>query len=87
MTIYSHTYPKPLVISPKMPDLKDYCTTEVAAKKLGFNVVHVRAMIRDKKLNGLKVGRTWLVAREAIAKYLKDTAGMSKHDPHRSSIK
>lgn len=67
-----------------MPDIADYITTEEAATKLGFNVIHVRAMIRDGKLEGLKAGRSWLVSKKAIEAYLKKTSGMSKHDPRRS---
>ena len=80
----THTAPHRLK---HMPDLKGYMTTEQAADRLGFNVMHVRAMIREKRLEALKAGRTWLVARKAIDRYLRDTAGMSKHDPRRNSGK
>jgi hypothetical protein len=35
-------------------------------------------------LDGVKIGRTWLVKREALDDYMKRTAQMDKHDPRRN---
>ncbi|MBM4423430.1 MAG: helix-turn-helix domain-containing protein [Chloroflexi bacterium] len=78
------TLPKPPTLSRKpMPDLKDYMTTEEAAKALGFHVITVRQMVRDGKLEGVKLGPGWLVLRKSVTDYKKRTEGMSKNDPRR----
>ena len=67
-----------------MPDLADFITTEEAARKLGFNIQTIRSMVRNSKLEGLKIsGRTWLVSKKSVEAYLTDTQGLSKNDPRR----
>ena len=70
--------------SKPMPDLDDYMTSEVAAKKLGFNVKSIRNMLNAKTLDGIKLGREWLVSKKSVEKYQQRTKGMSKNDPRRS---
>ena len=36
-------------------------TVEEASKLLGFNVSHIRRLLRDGKLKGKKWGRDWMV--------------------------
>jgi len=71
--------------TPTMPDLADYMTTEDAAKKLDFHIDHIRRMLRGGDLEGLKLGREWLVSKKSVEKYLKDTEGMDKRDPRRGN--
>jgi excisionase family DNA binding protein len=66
-----------------MPDLADFTLTEDAAKTLSLHVETVRLFLRYKKLDGLKVGRTWLVSRAAVKAYQEQMAGKDKHDPTR----
>jgi excisionase family DNA binding protein len=66
-----------------MPDLADYMSTEDAAKALDLHVETIRLFLRYKKLDGLKVGRTWLVSRAAVKAYQAQVAGKEKHDPTR----
>jgi excisionase family DNA binding protein len=69
-----------------MPDLKDYVTTEEAAKALGFHMESVRRMLRAKELDGLKVSpKAWLVSRKSIAAYKRKTEGLGKFDPRRGN--
>ncbi len=68
----------------EMPDLSDFISTEEAAEKLKYHVEHVRRMMREGSIQGLKIGRTWLVQREALEGYMKRTAKMAKHDPRRN---
>ena len=68
-----------------MPDLKDYMTTEEAAKALGFHIAHVRRMLRESDLEGAKLGPGWLVLRRSVAEYKKMTEGMDKRDPRRGN--
>lgn len=70
--------------SKTMPDLKDYMTTEEAAAKLSFNVKSIRNMLTNDSLEGIKLGREWLVSKKSVADYLQRTKGMSKNDPRRS---
>jgi excisionase family DNA binding protein len=67
-----------------MPDLNEFISTEEAAEKLKYHVEHVRCMMREGSIEGLKIGRTWLVKREALDSYVKRTAQMAKHDPRRN---
>ena len=68
-----------------MPDLADYMTTEEAAKLLGFNVKSVRNMVYSGNLECRKWGRSLLITRNSVKKYLEKTKGMSKNDPRRSN--
>ncbi len=72
-------------ITHQMPDLADFITTEEAAKKLGFHIESIRRMLRNKELDGLKMGHGWLVSRKSVDKYLKETDGMNKRDPRRGN--
>lgn len=70
-----------------MPDLNEYIQTEDAAQKLNYHVEHVRRMMREGSLKGIKIGRTWLVQRQSLEDYVKHTTEMSKHDPRRTQEK
>lgn len=76
---------QPIAFNRRMPDLADYMSTDEAAQKLGFHVAHIRRMLREKDLEGLKVGITWLVSRKSLEQYLKETEGLSKFDPRRGN--
>jgi excisionase family DNA binding protein len=66
-----------------MPDLAEFMTTQEAAEKLGYSVASVRNMIYQKKLEGIRFGRSLLIPKKAVKEYLDKTKGMSKHDPRR----
>lgn len=68
-----------------MPDISDFISVAEAAEKLGFTVQGVSRMIRQKRLEAVRVGRTWLVSKKSVAEYLKKTDGMRKNDPRRKS--
>jgi excisionase family DNA binding protein len=67
-----------------MADLNEYIETTEAAAKLNYHVEHVRRMMREGSLKGIKIGRTWLVQRKSLEEYVARTASMSKHDPRRT---
>ena len=67
-----------------MPDLNEFVSTEEAAEKLKYHVEHVRRMMREGSIEGVKIGRTWLVKRDALDSYMKRTSKMAKHDPRRN---
>ena len=68
---------------PIMPDLADFLTVQEAATALELHPGTVRLFLRFGKFSGIKVGRTWLVSREAVKEYQAQNAGKSKHDPTR----
>jgi excisionase family DNA binding protein len=70
-----------------MPKLNELMTTKEAADQLGFHVQTVSGMMRGKKLDGVRFGRTWLVSRKSVEEYLQKTKGMSKYDPRRKQQK
>jgi len=77
---------KPIPADSTMPDLNEFMTTQEAAEKLGFNVRSIPYMIKSETLEGVRFGRSWLVSRKSVKKYLKKTEGMSKNDPRRKII-
>lgn len=64
-----------------MPDLLNFCTTDEAAKELGFHVNHVRRMIRRGDLKTKRVGHMLFVSEDSIKKYKESTKGFEKHSP------
>lgn len=70
-----------------MPDLNEFMTTQEAAEKLDFHVKSIPKMLRDKILDGERLGRDWLVYKKSVDAYLKKTKGMSKTDPRRKAKK
>lgn len=66
-------------------DLSNYVTTQEAAKRLGFHIVHVRRMIREGDLTGKKLGNMWFITKESLDKYIQETAGFDKFDPRRGN--
>jgi excisionase family DNA binding protein len=45
-------------------------TSYEAAEMLGYEVQHVRRLLRSKRLVGEKKGRDWLVDRASVERYL-----------------
>lgn len=70
-----------------MPDLNEFMTTKEAAKKLGFNTRSIPYMVKNKTLEGVRVGRAWLISKQSVQEYLNKTKGLSKNDPRRKIIK
>lgn len=44
-------------------------TVPEAAEALGYTVQHTRLLLRQGRLRGNKIGRDWVVLREAVAEY------------------
>jgi len=44
-------------------------TTTEASKTLGYTLQHTRHLLRSGMLSGVKMGRDWLVVRDAVADY------------------
>jgi excisionase family DNA binding protein len=43
-----------------------YITSSVAALRLGYTIQHVRRLIRQRKLEGFKLGRDWVVLSTSV---------------------
>ncbi len=66
-----------------MPDLRDFVTTEEAARILQFHVEHVRRLLREGDLQGEKIGTAWLVLKKSVEDYQEQNKDLSKFDPRR----
>lgn len=73
--------------STDMPDLADMMTTQEAAKQLDLTIRAVNRLVASQKLEGVRVGRMYLISRVSVKKYLEITKDMSKNDPRRKSPK
>lgn len=51
--------------------LPDVCTLTETADYLRLKPAKVAQMLRDRKLGGIKEGRTWIIPRAAITAYLE----------------
>jgi len=77
---------QPIALKKRMPDLADYMSTEEAAKRLNLHIETIRGFLRDKTLDGLKVGRSWIVSKKSVQSYIDKTSGMNKFDPRRQDV-
>lgn len=69
-----------------MPDLNEFMTTQEAAEKLDLTIRAVNRLVSSKKLEGVRVGRMYLISRVSVKSYLNKTKDMSKNDPRRKTI-
>ncbi len=51
-------------------NLADYVTADEAAEISGYDVQHVRRLMRAQKIKGRKAGLVWLIERESMHEYL-----------------
>jgi len=69
-----------------MPDLAEFMTTQETAEKLDLTIRAVNRLVSSKKLDGIRVGRMYLISRTSIKSYVDKTKGMTKNDPRRRAI-
>ena len=50
--------------------IEGYLTTNQASEKSGISQAHIRLLMEDRKLDGLKVGRDWLVETVSLEYYI-----------------
>ena len=43
-----------------------YITSSAAAQRLGYTIQHVRRLIRQRRLEGFKLGRDWVVLSSSV---------------------
>jgi excisionase family DNA binding protein len=46
-----------------------FLTTQQVAKRLGYTLQHVRLLIRQGRLRGVKLGRDWVIQPEVLKKF------------------
>ena len=51
-------------------NLADYITADEAADISGYDVQHVRRLMRAHKIKGRKAGQVWLIERDSLREYL-----------------
>ena len=49
---------------------KDMLTVQEFSEKANITVTYARQLLREKKINGLKVGKEWRISKEDANKYL-----------------
>jgi len=54
-----------------MGALGNWLTTQEAAKLTGYNVEHIRRLVRSGKLKAQKLGRDWVIDRTSLLEYLR----------------
>ena len=47
----------------------DFMTVSEAAELLGYTLQHTRLLLRQGRLKGSKIGRDWMILREAVDEY------------------
>ena len=50
--------------------IEGYLTTNQASEKSGISQAHIRLLMETRKLDGLKVGRDWLVETASLENYM-----------------
>lgn len=50
-----------------------YMTTFEASISLGYTIQHIRRLLRGGRLQGMKLGRDWVVSRESVAICLQNS--------------
>lgn len=50
--------------------LKDLISLQTAAKRSGLSSSHLRLLIRNGDIWGLKIGRNWVTTEQAVREYL-----------------
>ena len=58
-----------------MDHTREILTAYEAADVLGYEVQHVRRLLREGKIEGQKIGRDWLIYRTAIMRYVANRNG------------
>jgi len=49
----------------------DLISLQEAAEFSGLTPGHIRKLVREGQIEGVKIGRNWLTTREALQEYLK----------------
>ena len=50
--------------------IPEFVTCQDAAQALGYTTQHVRRLVRHGKLEGLKIGRDWVISQVSVDEFL-----------------
>ena len=67
----------------------EWITTKEAAELIEYDVSHVRRLVRDGLVKGIKRGRDWFLSKADVLAYAEEMKrlGPAKHDPWRSGAR
>jgi len=70
-------------------ELKQWITTQEAAELTGYSSELFRMLARKGAIKAQKLGRDWLLSREAVLDHLEEmrALGTDKHNPNRQAGK
>ena len=54
-----------------MAPIGDWLTSREAAQETGYNVEHIRRLVRTGRLKAQKLGRDWVIDRASLLEYLR----------------
>lgn len=60
---------------PRIDSAPDLVTTQQAADVLNYTVQHTRLLIRQGRLQGVKIGRDWLIRRDSFDRFVRERNG------------
>jgi excisionase family DNA binding protein len=71
-----------------MDELKEWLSTEAAAKLTGYHVKYLRELARKGRILARKVSRDWLINRDDLLAHKREMAalGTQKHNPWREDL-
>jgi excisionase family DNA binding protein len=67
----------------------EWITTAEAAELTGYDVTHIRLLVRKGSITGRKFGRDWMIDRESVKDYAEEMKrlGLAKYDPWRTGAR
>ena len=76
-------------LMPNVSTPSEWITTAEAAELTGYDLTHVRYLIRKGQVEGKKFGRDWMVNRDSALAYVEKMRrlGPAKHDPWRTGAR
>ena len=64
-------------VSPQV--LNNHISVQVAASYSGYSTQYIRRLLRNSKLEGIKIGQLWLVDKGALDIYLEQAQDSTDH--------
>jgi len=67
--------------------LEDLLTAREVAEILDVSDQYVRKLIRDGRIDGMKIGRSWMIPQSSLDEYQRPTSTKANNHPRRSNKK
>ena len=67
----------------------EWITTDEAAELIKYDVSHIRRLVREGLIKGIKRGRDWFLSKADVLTYAEEMKklGTAKHDPWRTGAR